>query len=536
VTLTASAASSYLWSTGATTQSITVYASGDYTVTVTDANGCSATSAATTVNFNALPAAPSISAGGNTAFCAGGSVTLTSSSTANNQWYRDGVAIATAAGNTYSATASGNYTVTVTDSHGCTSVASQGVAVTVYSPPATPTISYTGSTSFCDGGSVLLTSSSASGYQWYRDGISIANATSNTYSAATTGNYTVIVTDGHGCASTASPIVSVAVNPIPAAPSITAGGNTAFCAGGSVTLTSSSVFGNQWYRDNVAIANATASTYNATASGSYTVTFTDPRSCTSVPSQGVAVTVYSPPATPTIGASGQTTFCNGGSVVLTSSSASGNQWYRDGVAIATTQSINVTTAGNYKVTVTDAHGCSATSAETPVIVNPLPATPTITAGGATTFCNGSSVTLTSSSASGNQWYLNGAAIAGATGSSYSATASGSYTVRVTDGNACSSAMSSATAVTVNPTITAFGPLTQTVAKNGTPQTLTVTATGPTLKYQWYKGTSGNTSQKASSTTNTFKPPTGSSGTFTYWVRVTSGTCTADSGTATVTVN
>src|SRR5205814_711828 len=85
VTLTASSASSYLWSNGATTQSITVNANGDYSVTVTGGNGCSATSAATSVTVNPLPS-PAISASGATTFCAGGNVTLTASSASSYLW------------------------------------------------------------------------------------------------------------------------------------------------------------------------------------------------------------------------------------------------------------------------------------------------------------------------------------------------------------------------------------------------------------------------------------------------------------------
>jgi hypothetical protein len=59
VTLTSSVSTSYLWSNGATTQSITVNSAGDYSVRVTDANGCqSLTSAVTSVTVNPLPSAP----------------------------------------------------------------------------------------------------------------------------------------------------------------------------------------------------------------------------------------------------------------------------------------------------------------------------------------------------------------------------------------------------------------------------------------------------------------------------------------------
>src|SRR5204863_5521836 len=117
---------------------------------------------------------------------------------------------------------------------------------------------------------------------------------------------------------------------------------------------------------------------------------------------------------------------------------------------ATNQTYTASSSGNYSVRVTDGNGCSSTSAATTVTANPLPPTPTISTGGASTsFCQGGSVTLTSSAASGNQWLLNGSAIGGATNQTYAASSSGNYSVRVTDGNGCSST-SAATTVTVNP--------------------------------------------------------------------------------------
>ncbi|HSX61614.1 MAG TPA: carboxypeptidase-like regulatory domain-containing protein, partial [Tahibacter sp.] len=135
------------------------------------------------------------------------------------------------------------------------------------------------------------------------------------------------------------------------------------------------------------------------------------------------------PPTPTITPGGPTTFCAGGSVTLTSSSASGNQWSLSGNPIggATSQSFIATASGNYTTTVTNEFQCaSASSSTTTVTVNPSPSTPTITPGGPTTFYAGGSVTLTSSSASGNQWYLDGNPIGGATGQQYVAAASGNY--------------------------------------------------------------------------------------------------------------
>src|SRR5205823_4301784 len=103
-----SGGSSYSWSNGATTQSITVTQPDNYTVTVTNANNCSATSAATTVTVNPLPT-PTITANGPTTFCLGGTVRLTASGGTSYVW-------STGATASYiDVTETGNYTVTATN-------------------------------------------------------------------------------------------------------------------------------------------------------------------------------------------------------------------------------------------------------------------------------------------------------------------------------------------------------------------------------------------------------------------------------------
>ena len=103
-----------------------------------------------------------------------------------------------------------------------------------------------------------------------------------------------------------------------------------------------------------------------------------------------------------------------------------------------------TSAGTYQVKIKNSGITNAMIAEISVVVNTLPATPTITAGGATTFCSGGSVILTSSAGTGYLWST------GATTQSISPTTSGSYTVQVTNAAGCLSASSAATVVTVNP--------------------------------------------------------------------------------------
>jgi hypothetical protein len=536
VLLTSSAGTTYQWRLngtpigGATASTYSATAAGTYTVIVTNASGCqSAASAGTDVTVNALPATPTVTSGGPTTFCAGGSVLLTSSAGTTYQWSLNGTPIGGATASTYSATAAGTYTVIVTNASGCQSVASAGTVVTVNALPATPTVTAGGPTTFCAGGSVLLTSSAGTTYQWRLNGTPIGGATASTYSATAAGTYTVIVTNASGCQSTASAGTVVTVNPgptitlgtqtnptsctlnngsiqvngtgtgnlswtgtasgsltsialptsitglgggaynitfsssegcvsntlngslsapsAPAAPTITAGGPTTFCTGGSVTLTSSAGTTYLWS------TGATTASITVSTAGSYSVSITNASGCSSPSSSATTVTVNALPATPTVTAGGPTTFCSGGSVLLTSSAGTTYQWRLNGTPIggATASTYSATAAGTYTVIVTNASGCqSAASAGTVVTINALPATPTVTAGGPTTFCAGGSVLLTSSAGTTYQWRLNGTPIGGATASTYSATATGTYTVIVTNAFGCSSAASAGTVVTVNP--------------------------------------------------------------------------------------
>jgi len=100
---------------------------------------------------------------------------------------------------------------------------------------------------------------------------------------------------------------------------------------------------------------------------------------------------------------------------------------------ATAQTLLVNGSGSYTVQASNG-SCSGTSAATAVTVNPAPATPVITASGPTTFCSGGSVTLTAPTGFASYSWSNGSPISGATASTFVATASGNYTVTVTNGS------------------------------------------------------------------------------------------------------
>jgi IPT/TIG domain/Dockerin type I domain len=149
----------------------------------------------------------------------------------------------------------------------------------------------------------------------------------------------------------------------------------------------------------------------------------------------------------------------------------------------TSQTVTYTAGASGSVGLTlnivDASGCQK-STSTSVTINPIPPTPTITPGGPTTFTYPGNVTLNSSSAAGNQWYVDSGSgpnpIGGATNQAYIASVAGGYTVIVTSNN-CVSAPSSPVSVVVNkatPVVTATG---GTFTYNGTPQAGSGTATG-----------------------------------------------------------
>jgi len=208
VTLTPSSGTTYLWSTGETTQSIEVTLSGSYTVQVTDGNGMSECSISGNCSHSyPLPETPAITPSGLTTFCAGGSVTLSSSSGTTYLWSTGETT------QSIEVTLSGSYTVQVTDANGCQSSPSVETVVTVNPLPETPTITPSGPTTFCAGGSVTLTSSSGTTYLWS------TGETTQSIEVTLSGSYTVQVTDANGCLSAPSVETVVTVNPLPETPS-----------------------------------------------------------------------------------------------------------------------------------------------------------------------------------------------------------------------------------------------------------------------------------------------------------------------------
>lgn len=306
--------------------SITVTEPGNYYVQYVNSNGCySDYSSEITVTMGALPTTPIISAGGNATFCAGGNVTLTSTPSNSYLWSNG------ATTRSITVDSSALYSVVVNNGN-CNSLSSVARKVTVNPIPKTPTISTSGSTSICSGKTVTLTSSSATGNVWSTG----ANTQSITVGLA--GTYTVTATN-LSCTSPRSEGVTISINALPTRPTITASGATTFCAGGSVTLTSSAT-------NNVWSNGSTEKSIIVSSAGTYSVTTSN--GCASLTSLGRTVVVNQLPPTPTISVIGSTNLSMGGSVTLTSSYSTANKWSTG----ATVRTITVTTPGTYSVSFT----------------------------------------------------------------------------------------------------------------------------------------------------------------------------------------
>lgn len=386
-----SGATSWLWDFGVGASPATAVGAGPHNVTYSSSgtktvllsiNGGAETSTQT-VTINALPSTPTISTSGATTFCAGNSVTLTSSQPSGIVWST------TATSSDISVNTSGSYSVTYTDGNGCTS-ASAPTAIVVNPLPIIALGTVTNPTTCgTSTGTIQLTGSGSGTVSWSGSASGSTSSVSlpTTNSGFAAGFYNLTFTDGNGCTSL-SQSVSLSDPTPPPTPTISASGAIVFCAGGSVQLTSSAASGNSWS------TLETGTSITVTSSGTYGVTVTQAGcSATSTP---ISVIVNPNPVTPTISSSGATTICQGDTVVLTSSIGSGIVWSN----LETTPSISVNSSGVFDVTYTDANGCSAVSAQTSVVVNSLPI---VDAGADESLCLGDDVILNGSGADTYVW-------------------------------------------------------------------------------------------------------------------------------------
>ncbi|MDQ2752044.1 MAG: hypothetical protein M3R72_03380, partial [Bacteroidota bacterium] len=484
------------------------------------------------------------------------SVTATSNTTPTYQWYKNGAAISGAKASSYTATGltladtANSFTAAVINTFGSTtsSAASVNYIIVAQPTPAQLYIATGSSASF-----TVSASNNTTGYQWQVAGKKINKATYPSYTNSSVaftdaGSYSVILTyPGGTCTSNPA---TLTVENLPTI--ITQPATQSFCTSATTTATFSvtaatsiSALSYQWYKNDLAISGATASSYTATgltladtANTYYVILKNGIGSITSNTVSVKYVIVSQPTPAQLYSATGSSaTFTVKGSAIVT-----GYQWQMSGKNIGgattptyTKSSIALTDAGTYTVALTYSGSTCTTTPATLTVEN----LPLITAQPQKQVLCSSSITSATFSVTADksvsnltyQWYKNGAAISGATANSLNlsnltfADTSSTYYVLLTNGVG---------SITSNNVFVKYVILNQPsnlylgVGATASFNVVTSGATG----YQWQKA-NANISGGTSATYSKTNILLSDAGSYTTVVSYLGGTCTSNAAILTV---
>lgn len=376
---------SYAWSNGQTTPSIVANTPGTHTVTVTNAQGCEAS---TTFNVT-LHALPVVNLGPNLNLCGVNSQVLNAGNGGSSFLWSNG-----STSQQITVTSSGNYSVTVTNANNCS--ASDAVQVNLNSLPIDALTDVT----TCATTSVTLDAgNSGSTYLWSN------GLTSRTIQPTSSGTYSVTVTTAQNCSSTFDAVVAL----VPTV-SVSLGADTTLCTGNSVILDAGNP-GLSYAWSN----GATTRTITVDQAGLYSVTVSN-GSCNAT--DAITIAVQAAPTDPLQ----DETRCVGIPITLDAVNPGCSYAWSTG---STAQTITVTTAASYTVTVTNAIGCSNTFDAVVQFVQP----PVVQLGPDTTLCQGRALLLDAGNPGTNYTWSNGS-----TARTISVTQPGTYSVQVDNGH------------------------------------------------------------------------------------------------------
>ena len=356
----------------------------------------------------------------------------------------------------------------------------------------------------CAGNNLNLVTNYAN-VTWLNQQNNATVATTQAFSTNVEGAYYVRYRDVSGCDFTSN-VINASIKPLPSTPAVASDRPTTFCQGDNTVLRTGV--------DNVRYNWSDGQQGKAVSvgtSGSYFLTVTDQFGCTSARSNAIDVTVNPVPVKPVIATNGPTTFCADRNITLMAPQNVGYQW----TSGQTTQSITLNESGNFAVRTRNQFGCISEQSDIITIkVNPLPQSPSVSAGGSTTFCEGNRVTLTASSPLDVVWS------SGQNDKAIVATSSGNYAAQARDQIGCLSPYSTVIAVKVNP-------LPATPAILASPDRIICEEDKATLRVEgpytvfWSTGDS------------TQRITTGTAGTYSAKVRDVNGCISAQAGSTTV---
>ncbi|TAH44351.1 MAG: T9SS type A sorting domain-containing protein [Bacteroidetes bacterium] len=411
----------YLWDTGAGTDTLKNLCPGTYSVDFEDAIGCKRT-ATTSITQPALLTA---SATAQNATCAGGSCNGTSTITVNGGTapysYAWSGGQTTATVNTL---CPGSHTVTITDARGC--ICSVTVNISNPGAPAVTVVSQSAVT--CPGGNSGTAVVNVSGgvgpysYQWSPFG-----GTSNSASGLSAGIYTLTATDQNGCQGSRS----ITISQPPSFSSVTNSVSPLCFASSSGTASiqlsgGTAPYSYAWSPSGVTLANA-----SSLPAGNYTINVTDAAGCTH--SRGIVITQPSALSnTSTVTHASCFGSSDGSAQVFVSGGVApySYQWTQ---GAGTSSAATSLAAGNYSLTITDANSCTHTNT---VTVN-QPSLILLNTSSSPAMCGGSDGTASVLASGGTGAYQYMWLPTGGTSALAQNLSAGTYTIRVTDINSCS---------------------------------------------------------------------------------------------------
>jgi len=325
----------YLWSTGATTQTISACSAGDYWAEVVASNGCTDRD---TVNV-AFYTVQDINFGLDTAICAGETLTLNAGSGFTSYLWSDNSTL-----QTLDVTAAGTFWVQAQDSHGCT----EADTISVILSPL-PVVDLGVDTSVCSNVTYTLDAGAGINYSyiWKKTGSPSVIATTQTLVITTPGTYYVVV--NNGCSVTATDTAVVSFLP---APYVNLGVDTTICPNDTLNLNAGIHTAYLWNDSSV------DTLLSVTAAGIYSVTVTDANACTDVDS--ITVSLHTAPI---INLGGDTTICVYDNILLNAGAGFTSYLWFDNTPTQTLLiqgSVFGIGVVNASVVVTDNHTCTAT--------------------------------------------------------------------------------------------------------------------------------------------------------------------------------
>jgi hypothetical protein len=434
-------------------------AAGTYTVWVSDANNCSAS---TTINIT-QPSTLQMTATNAAILCNGGNATITLAATGGVPSYNYNInGGAYAATNTFVVT-TGTYTLSARDNNLCSVT-----TVLTITQPATLTATTSVPSIVCNGGSTNIVVSASGGVPTYIYSSNTAPATTSNNVPATAGSYTVMVQDANGCTFTSAVVVTQ-----PNAVAISVSATNILCFGGTSTITSSATGGVGGYTYSLnGGAYAATSTFVVT-SGIHTVIVQDANGCTSgllvnavQPSQVTASLVVAP--VPCAGGVATVTVVPNGGILP--------YQYSDGGAFGTS-TIYFEPAGNYTFTVQDANACTGTVS----VTISQPSALGMSVSNTPILCYGGTTVITATASGGSPAYQYSIDGGVANFSNSFSTLGGTYTIQALDAQGCtiSSVVTIAEPAEITPQYT-----TTTILCNGQSSTITILASGGVGPYEY----------------------------------------------------